>query len=141
MNQFEKTLQPFNKYLSVVLLGSAAMLAGVSSANAANPPTSATGFAVLGGTNVTCTNSTVVGDIGVAPGGAVPYTDTGCSVVGATPPATDIAAVQARTDFLNTYTSLWSSSSCTLVPGDLTYDTGSRCVLHGRCCQVRHIDT
>ncbi|MGV8935270.1 MAG: ice-binding family protein [Gallionellaceae bacterium] len=121
MNQFESTLHPLNKYLSAVLLGGAAMMAGVSSANAANASllTTSSSFAVLGGTNVTCTNSTIVGDVGVAPGGAVPYTDTGCSVVGTTPPASDIAAVQARADFLSTYTALWSSQSCISIPGNL----------------------
>ncbi len=121
MNQFKRTSQPINKYLSVFLLGGAVMLAGISTANAASAtlPASVTGFAVLGGTNVTCTNSTIVGDVGVAPGGAVPYTNTGCSVVGSTPPATDIAAVQARADFLSTYTALWSNQSCISVPGNL----------------------
>ena len=64
----------------------------------------AASFAVLGGTNVTCTGPGVItGDVGVSPGSAVPFTNTGCAISGGTPPATDAAAALARTDFLNAY--------------------------------------
>jgi len=64
-------------------------------------------FAVLGGTNVTCTFPGVItGDVGVSPGSAVPFTNTGCAISGGTPPATNTAAGQAHTAFLNAYGAL-----------------------------------
>lgn len=56
----------------------------------------AQGFAVLGGTAVTCTASAVNGDIGVWPGTAI--TNTGCSVVGTLHPG-DQAAQSAFVNF------------------------------------------
>jgi hypothetical protein len=78
-------------------------------------------FAVLAGTNVTCTDgSVVIGDVGVSPGSAVPFTNTNCTFAGATPPATDAAAAPARTDFLSAYAALQlQSASCTQMPGNL----------------------
>jgi Ice-binding-like len=77
-------------------------------------------FSVLGGSNVTCTGGVIAGDVGVAPGGAVPFTNTGCSITGMIPPATDAAAVLARTDFLSAYAAMWQlSSSCIALPGNL----------------------
>jgi len=64
-------------------------------------------FAVLGGTNVTCTAPGVItGDVGVSPGSAVPFTNTGCTIAGGTPPATNTAAALAHTAFLNAYGAL-----------------------------------
>jgi len=64
-------------------------------------------FAVLGGTNVTCTAPGVItGDVGVSPGSAVPFTNTGCTIAGGTPPATNTAAGLAHTAFLNAYGAL-----------------------------------
>jgi len=112
-----KTLQ---KYLSKGLLAAAALLVGTSTAWAQVSLGDASDFAVLGGSNVTCTAGVIVGDVGVAPGSAVPFTNTGCSITGLTPPATDAAAVDARVDFLNTYASLWQmSDTCTVLPGNL----------------------
>jgi len=63
-------------------------------------------FAVLGGTNVTCTAPGVItGDVGVSPGSAVPFTNTGCTIAG-TAHVSDPAAFNARTDFLHAYTVL-----------------------------------
>jgi hypothetical protein len=110
------------KYLSTCLLAMAAMFGGVSSASAQVSLGSAANFAVLGGTNVTCTGGAVVGDVGVSPGGAVPYTNTGCAVAGATPPATNAGAAEARTDFLGVYAELQvlaASYACTQVDGSL----------------------
>jgi hypothetical protein len=73
-------------------------------------------FSVLGGTAVTCTDSVVVGDVGVSPGTA--FTNTRCTITGGTPPATDAAAVQARADFLSAYAAL-QSTPCTPTPGNL----------------------
>jgi len=81
---------------------------------------SAESFAVLGGTNVTCTNGSVVtGDVGVFPGSAVPFTSTGCTIAGETPPATNVAAEQARTDFLSAYTEIQQYTTCIPMPGNL----------------------
>jgi len=112
-----KTLQ---KYLSKNLLAAAVLLLGSSTAWAQVSLGDAADFAVLGGTNVTCTAGVIVGDVGVAPGSAVPFTNTGCTISGLTPPATDAAAVDARVDFLNTYASLWEmADTCTVLPGNL----------------------
>ena len=112
------------RQLSICLLATAALLGGTSPAWAQRsqaPQTSlatAAGFAVLGGTNVTCTAGSVVGDVGVSPGSAVPFTNMGCTIAGATPPATDPAAVQARTDFLNAYAALQlQSAACVSLLG------------------------
>lgn len=112
-----KTLQ---KYFSKGLLAAVALFVGTSTAWAQVPLGTASDFAVLGGSNVTCTAGVIVGDVGVAPGSAVPFTNTGCSITGLTPPATDAAAVVARVAFLNTYASLWQmSNTCTVLPGNL----------------------
>ena len=116
----KRNMNGLRMHLSTYLLATAALLGGVSAAWAQAPLGAAADFAVLGGTNVTCTSGSVVGDIGVSPGGAVPYTNTGCAIVGSTPPATDTAAVQARTDFLGAYAALQlQSTACTPVSGTL----------------------
>jgi hypothetical protein len=108
------------KYLSPCLLATSALLGITSSALANGPLGAASEFAVLGGTNVTCTSGSVVGNVGVSPGSAVPYTNTGCTVAGGTPPATDQSAAQARADFLAEYARFQSqSAACTSVTGSL----------------------
>jgi hypothetical protein len=52
----------------------------------------------------------VVGNVGVSPGSA--FTNTGCTVAGNTPPATNAAAASARTAFLSAYATL-RSAACT----------------------------
>ena len=111
-------MNPLQKSLSTLCLTAGALLAAVPPVWAQVSLGSASSFSVLGGTNVTCTAGVVTGDIGVAPGSAVPYTNTGCTVAGATPPATNAAAVQARVDFLSAYASV-QSLPCTPMPGDL----------------------
>lgn len=113
------------KNLSILLLATVALLgiASLASAQRSTTPQTPMGtvgdFAVLGGTNVTCTSGSVVGDIGVSPGSTAPFTNTGCMTTVGTPPATDTAAVQARTDFLNTYASLQlQSASCVSLLGN-----------------------
>lgn len=64
---------------------------------------SASGFALLAGTAVTCTNSTVDGDVGVWPGTAV--TQVICPVAG-TVHAGDSVAEQAYLDFVDAYNDL-----------------------------------
>jgi hypothetical protein len=83
---------------------------------------SAASFAVLGGTNVTCTAPGVItGDVGVSPGSAVPFTNTGCTIAG-TVHVNDLAAVNARTDFLNAYAVLESDQ---LTPCTQTISTAA----------------
>jgi hypothetical protein len=74
-------------------------------AQSAPPLGSAQNFAVLGGTNVTCTASpvgSITGDVGVSPGVPPPFTNTGCAIAG-TVHVGDLAAQNARTDFLAAY--------------------------------------
>lgn len=60
-------------------------------------------FALLAGPAVTCTNSTVNGDVGLSPGTAV--TQTSCTING-TIHADDGVAVQANIDFFSAYAAL-----------------------------------
>jgi hypothetical protein len=107
------------KYLSMSLLATSALLGSALPAWAQVSLGAASEFSVLGGTNVTCTAGVVTGDAGVFPGSAVPFTNTGCTIAGSTPPATNAAAAQARTAFLGAYAALRQSTSCTPMPGNL----------------------
>ena len=109
MNRFEGSFKPVKKYLSTCLLGIAALLGGASPGWAQVSLGAASEFAVLGGTAVTCTAGVVTGDVGVSPG--IAFTNTGCTIAGRTPPATNAAAVLARTDFLIAYAAL-AAVSC-----------------------------
>lgn len=94
------------KYFSSCLLMMAALLCGPSLA-LAQPPGflgAAEDFAVLSGSAVTCTDSVVIGDVGVANG---PVTQTNCTIAG----TVDTAAQQAYEDFLFAY-SLLALASC-----------------------------
>jgi hypothetical protein len=116
----KRTMNSLQKYFSACLLATAALLGSTAPAWAQTPLVAASEFAVLGGTNVTCTAGSVVGDVGVSPGSAVPFTNTGCTITGGMPPATDTAAAQARTDFLGAYAALrLQSASCTPLLGNL----------------------
>ena len=99
---------------------------------------SAANFAVLGGTSVTCTNSSVTGDLGVAPGTSVtgfPPTSTLCKHVG-TIHAGDAVATRAHNDFVIAYDALKAMPCApanhltgqglggkTLAPGVYCFDT------------------
>lgn len=78
---------------------------------------SAGSFAVLAGTAVTCTNSTVTGDVGVWPGTAI--TQTNCTINGTVHPG-DLVAKQAYIDFLSAYNALALQPCDTTLAGDLT---------------------
>lgn len=68
----------------------------------------ASSFVVLGGTSVTCTASTVSGDVGVSPGTSVtgfPPTETLCTLAG-TIHAGDARAALAHNDFVIAYDAL-----------------------------------
>ena len=114
-------MKNLQKYLSTCLIATAALFGSVSPAWAQVSLGAASGFAVLGGTNVTATGGVILGDVGVAPGSAVPFTNTGSTISGATPPATDAAAIQARADFLSAYAAIQlQSGSAIATPGNLS---------------------
>lgn len=75
-------------------------------------------YAVLGGSAVTCTGASIVGNIGIAPG--IAWTNTGCLIAGNRPPSTfDPDAASARADFLLAYNLLLQSPVCTPLSGSL----------------------
>ena len=80
-----------------------ATIVATGSAGSARAQGSTPSFAVVAGTAVTCTNSTVTGDVGVWPGSAV--TRTGCQITG-TVHAADAVAEQAYLDFVAVYNDL-----------------------------------
>jgi len=71
-------------------------------------------FAVLGGTAVTCTRSVIAGDVGISPGLAAAFTNTGCTIAGDMPPATNAAAAHAQVDLADAYDDI-RNGSCTLL--------------------------
>lgn len=110
------------KHLSPRLLATAALLVGASSAFAASAPSlgAASSFAVLsaapGGTGaVTCTNSTITGDVGSS-GLPVSVVQTACPITGAI-----IAPVstQVLTDFNSAYNALADQTCGTFLTGTL----------------------
>ena len=108
----------FKKNLSNSLLAGAVLLAGATPAWAQVSLGDASDFSVLAAT-VTCTTSVIAGDVGIAP--ATAFTNTGCTITGAMPPATNTAALAARADFLSAYADMQLlTSSCIPVPGNLS---------------------
>ncbi len=108
------------KCLSTRLLATAALLVGASPAFAAGAQSlgTASNFAVLsaapGGTGaVTCTNSTITGDVGSS-GLPVSVTQTNCPIIGAI-----IAPVptQVLTDFNGAYNALAGRACDTFLTG------------------------
>jgi len=81
-------------------MGFAALVLGSSTALAQVPLGAAEDFTVLGGSAVTCTDSSVQGDMGVDLGGA--FTRTNCTISG-TVHVGDTVAQQAYDDFLAAY--------------------------------------
>jgi hypothetical protein len=89
-------------------------------------------FSVLAGTAVTCTDSTVNGDVGVYPGTAI--TQTNCVIVG-TVHSGDTAAEAAYNDFLDAYDALalvqcdevltGTLAGVTLAPGVYCFDAAA----------------
>ena len=94
-------MNDLQKYLSRCLLATAALLDGASPAWAQTAPSlgSASSFAALAGGPaagaVTCTGSTVTGDVGVVAPGS--FTNTGCTILG----TVNNNATAAYADFLN----------------------------------------
>jgi len=109
------------KVLIVAIVLFAALLSAVPfhTAFAQTAPAlgSADGFAILAGTAVTCTNSTITGDVGVWPGTAI--TQTNCTINGAVH-AGDGVAKQAYIDFLSAYNALALEPCDVTLTGDLT---------------------
>lgn len=92
-----------NKYVFVCLLAIATLLSVAWSqpALAQSPPSlgAASSFSVLGNA-VTCTTPSVItGDVGAT--GV--FTNTGCTIAGGTPPATNVAAVLAQAALASAY--------------------------------------
>ena len=109
------------KYLSLCLLGIAALVGGASPAFAAAPSLgTASDFAVLsaapgGGGAVTCTDSTITGDVGSS-GAAASVVQTNCTITGAI-----VAPVSAQviTDFNAAYDALAAVSCDQTLTGTL----------------------
>ncbi|MEK6243841.1 MAG: ice-binding family protein [Pseudomonadota bacterium] len=123
------------KYLSTCLLGIAALLVGASPAWAQTAPSlgAASSFAALAGGPatgaVTCTDSTVTGDVGVVLPGT--FVETSCTISG----TVNTNAVAAYADFLSAYAA-FPSISCdqtltgtlagvTLSPGVYCFDAAA----------------
>jgi hypothetical protein len=105
-------MNDLQKYFSKSLLATAALVVGASPALAQVSLGAASGFSVLAVSAVTCTASAVTGAVGISPGTAL--TNTGCTITGAVPPASNAAAADAHTAFLSAYAALWAQSrSCT----------------------------
>ena len=117
----------------VATVGLAALLCGASPASAQTAPTlgSAQSFAVLGGSTVTNTGSSVItGDLGVSPGSAVTGFPPGL-VVSGTIHAADAVALAAQNSVTTAYNSL-ASQACTQ---DLTgQDLGGKTLTAGVYC-------
>lgn len=111
-------------------VGFAALLCGVAAVWAQSSLGTAQSFAVLGGSTVTNTGSSVLtGDLGVSPGSAItgfpPGTRTG------TTHAADAVALQAQNDVITQYNAL-ASAACT---ADLTgQDLGGKTLTSGVYC-------
>jgi hypothetical protein len=83
---------------------------------AAFAATPGSGFTVLAGTAVTCTDSAITGDVGVSPGTAI--TQTHCTISGQVH-AGDGVAQQAYNQFLASYESLASRPCDFVIAGNL----------------------
>ena len=130
-------MNDLKKYLSTCLLATAALLGGASPAGAAVAPSlgAASNFAVLsaapGGTGaVTCTNSSITGDVGSS-GKKASVTQTDCAITGAV-----IAPVSPKVlaDF-NTAYDQYANISCTAWL-DASYTNTALTLAPGVYCSV-----
>jgi hypothetical protein len=101
MNYLHKHVFPYLPTIAAFLCFASFQAAWAQSAPSLG---AASSFSVLGGQAVTCTGSVITGDVGVSPTPA--FANAGCTIAGSTPPATDVAAALARTDFLSAYDTL-----------------------------------
>jgi len=102
-------MNDLRKYFSMCLLATSALLVGTSPAWAHGSgdglPGTASGFTVLGGPHVACTNTpqnSITGDVGVDQG---TFANVGCTINGTVHEA-DAAAQAAYAAFLSAYTAL-----------------------------------
>jgi hypothetical protein len=105
------TLHRLTRLAVIVLFAALLSAAPFHAAFAQTAPAlgSAANFAVLAGSAVTCTDSTIVGDVGISPGTAV--TQTNCTIIG-TVHANDAAAIAGNAAFFNAYDVL-AGDACT----------------------------
>ena len=120
----------------LAIVAVATMILNTSAASAQSPLGAAQSFAVLAGPAVTCTDSTIDGDVGifspVPPGSSV--TQTNCTING-TIHAGDATAVAAYNDFLSAYNALGQKlcgqtltgtlANVTLGPGVYCFDAAA----------------
>src|SRR3984893_15884032 len=122
-----------NRLHLVASVGLVTLLFGASPAWAQTAPSlgTAQSFAVLGGSTVTNTGSSVItGNLGVSPGGSAPGFPPG-TVIGGTIHTADAVALQAQNDVITEYNAL-SSAPCTR---DLTgQDLGGQTLTSGVYC-------
>jgi len=116
-----------HKYLTVFVLGFAALLYGPSKAVA-----QLSSFAVLGGSTVTntATPTVVTGNLGVSPGSAVTGFPPGI-VTGGTIHAADAVAAQAQSELTTVYTNLANTPCNTDLTGQ---DLGGKTLTPGVYC-------
>jgi hypothetical protein len=108
-----------NSCLKYFHAGLLALLTQAAFAQSAPSLGAASEFAVLGGTAVTCTTSVVAGDVGISPGITAAFTNTGCTISGDMPPATNADAVQARAAMLSAYAALQARTCTQTLTGTL----------------------
>ena len=117
--------------VSVLILSASGMMQNNAFAATAPSLGTASTFAVLAGSAVTCTGGGLVGDVGVYPGTAI--TLTGCPVNGSLH-SNDSVAEQAQIDALAAYNDLLSQScdySLSSTPVTQTLTPGVYCSLAG----------
>ena len=120
-----------SKSVQIRLFANGALPGGGGGGSSLNIPSSITAFALLGSAGVTCTASTVVGDVGSWPLAAITGFPASCSDAG-TIHAADGAAQTAHNDLANVYAS-WSQPCQNLASGILdgiTLAPGVYCVPH-----------
>ena len=131
----KQTMTQLTSKLAVASMAAALFLAApFQSAQAQSRPdlAAAENFTVLAATAVTCTNSTILGDVGVYPGTAITQTD--CTITGTVHPGDTVAAA-AQTAFVAAYDDV-SAVQCdstltgtldglTLTPGVYCFDAAA----------------
>lgn len=116
--------------ISVLILSASSIVE--NHAFATNTLGTASTFAVLAGSTITCTGAgVIIGDIGVSPGTAIVLGATPCTVSG-TIHAGDAVAAQAQTDALAAYGAL-SSATCTTIEPAVA-DIGGQTLTPGVYC-------
>ena len=128
MEQGPKSLNPRLRAIAAVPFA-ALFLSSPAPAMAQVTLGAAGGYAALAGAAVSCTTSTVTGDVGVVT--ADGFTDVGCTIAG-TVHEGDAVAAAAYADFLAAYDALENQPACTqvstvLAPTSQTFSPGVYC--------------